>query len=127
MRDDSYRAARQARNFVRHLNDTYPDTALFLARHAASCSGAVAAELLTVDEAGIELLVHDGGGESKHRVAFAGGERKDFDARRELAALLRASRNLAPDEPLTSLEAQLASKPAGLHARMPARQAGRES
>lgn len=48
--EHSDRAARQGANIAWHLNQSYPDTVLFLAWHAGGRPHAIAAEMHTVDD-----------------------------------------------------------------------------
>jgi len=120
MGESSKRAARQASNLARHLNETYGDTLLFLARHGLGRSAASAAELAGIDDEGVDLVVHDAEGTSTHRLPFPEGERGD--ARSQVGRLLMAVRATAPpEEPQTSLEKTMASRSSGLHGRMAGR------
>jgi putative heme iron utilization protein len=100
------RAARQATNLARHLNERHPDTVLFLARYAAGHRQATTANLLSVDTDGITLTID--GSEQEVRVPFdtAIASSQTADARSRLRRLLEATRAANSGIPLTSLEKQ---------------------
>ena len=94
---------------LRHLNRKHPDTVLFLARHVAGASDAVDAELLGVDRDGVDIVVRDGTGSTAARLEFGAPISDVPDLRIQLQGLLGKARHAAPDKPLTSLEAEIAS------------------
>lgn len=119
------RAERQGANLVRHLNERYADTVLFLARRAAHCPQADSAELLTIGEGDLSLSVQDREGTRTVRVPLPSATPGATDVRGRVKALLEATRAEHPDDPMTSLESAR-SGPAGLHARMAARHSTRD-
>lgn len=106
-----------ARSTLRHLNLQHPDTVVFLARHAAGAPDAVAAELRAVDPHGIDITVRQPSGASTQRLRFSAAISGIADLRGQLQGLLRAARTSAPDEPLTSLEAEITSRGTRQHDR----------
>jgi Protein of unknown function (DUF2470) len=97
---------------VKHLNGKHPDTVLFLARHAASVSDAVEAELLAVDLHGVDIAVRQPLGSSTARLRFTAAIDAVPEFRLQFRELLNRARSAAPDEPLTSLEEVIASRQA---------------
>ena len=104
------RAARQATNLARHLNDSYSDTALFLARHAARRDDARSARFVAVeaDQVVLSLEPDNGAGTLVLNLPGAPG-----DVRARLRQLVLETRALLghADVPVTSLETMLADKP----------------
>lgn len=101
--------AKSAENVVRHLNRKHPDTVLFLARRAAGVTDAVDAELHTVDREGVDIAVRQAQGSTTVRLDFPTPINAVPDVRLQLRSLLHKARQAAPDDPLTSLEAEIAS------------------
>ncbi len=101
--------AMRVQTVLKHLNGKHPDTVLFLARHAAGVSDATEAELLAVDPGGVDLAVRRAQGSSTGRLQFTAAINAVPDFQLQLRGLLATARAAAPDEPLTSLEEQIAS------------------
>ena len=101
--------------FLTHLNQRHPDTVLFLARQLAGDAGMQSAEL--VDVHADQLVLRAGTPWELATVSFTlsslVGSRAELVA--ELRRILQIARTAAPDEPLTSLEADIASRPGGSH------------
>lgn len=97
--------------FLTHLNQRHPDTVLFLARHLTGDSGMHFAEL--VDIHADELVLRTGTPGKFATVKFTLGSVVASRAElvTELRRILLIARAAAPDEPLTSLEANIASRP----------------
>lgn len=128
------RTVREGNNLARHLNEQYPDTALFLARHAALRPEATAASIAGIADGVMSLRVS--GPEPGLVAVPLPVEGPDGDGlRSRLVALVQQTRAGVPEdanEPLTSLEAMMAGpatgearQPHGLHARMAARHSRR--
>jgi putative heme iron utilization protein len=94
---------------LQHLNRKHPGTVLFLARHAAGASDAVDAELLAVDRDGVDIEVRAALGSTTTRLEFTAPINAASDLRHQLQGLLAEARVAAPDDPLTSLEEEIAS------------------
>lgn len=107
MDHENERAARQGANLARHLNQSYPDTVLFLARHAAGRPDAVEARLDSVTADELVLTVTAAGGTAVVRVPLSAAPGAAPDVRGRVRALLAVARQAAPGEPLTSLEKQV--------------------
>jgi hypothetical protein len=102
--------ARSAENLLKHLNRKHPDTVLFLARRASGVSDAVHAELLVVDRDGVDIAVRQAQGSTTARLEFTEPINAVPDVRLRLSDLLSMAPQVAPDEPLTSLEEEIASR-----------------
>jgi hypothetical protein len=101
--------AKGVENVLRHLNRKHPDTVLFLARRAAGVSDALDAELQAVDRDGVDITVRQAQGSTTVRLDFPAPINAAPDLRLQLRGLLGTAREAAPDEPLTSLEEEIAS------------------
>jgi Protein of unknown function (DUF2470) len=109
--------ARHVDNLLKHLNRKHPDTVLFLARRGAGAYGAVEAEMVAVDRHGVDIAVRRAHGSTTARLEFAAPIDAAPDLRLRLRDLLDKARQAVPDEPLTSLEEEIASrKGPGRHA-----------
>ena len=101
------------RAFLIHLNQRHPDTVLFLARHLAGDSGMLLAEL--VDVHADQLVLRMGAPGEFTTISFTldsvVASRAELVA--ELRRILLNARAATPDEPLTSLEADIASRHTG--------------
>lgn len=100
--------ATRVQNVLKHLNGKHADTVLFLARHVAGASDAVEAQLFAVDPDGVDLAVRQALGSSTARLQFTAAINAVPDFQLQLRGLLATARAAAPDEPLTSLEEQIA-------------------
>ena len=98
------------RAFLSHLNQRHPDTVLFLARHLAGDPGMQVAELVDVHADQLVLRTGTPGQLVTASVPLGSvvGSRADLVA--ELRRLLLIARAAAPDEPVTSLEADIATR-----------------
>lgn len=101
--------AKRIQTVLKHLNGKHADTVLFLARHAAGVSDAMGAELVAVDPDGVDLAVRQPLGSRTARLQFNAAINGVPDFQLQLRALLTTARAAAPDEPLTTLEEQIAS------------------
>jgi len=101
--------AKRIQTVPKHLNAKHADTVLFLARHAAGVSDAMGAELVAVDPDGVDLAVRQPLGSRAARLQFNTAINGVPDFQLQLRAFLTTARAAAPDEPLTSLEEQIAS------------------
>jgi len=99
-----------SRAFLTHLNQRHPDTVLYLARHLADSSAVQIAEL--VDVHGDQLVLRMGTPGELATVSVTLGSvvasRAELVA--ELRRILLIARAAAPGQPLTSLEADIASR-----------------
>ena len=103
-------AAKSVENVLKHLNHKHPDTVLFLARRAASVSDAVEAEMVSVDRDGVDIAVRQARGWTTTRLEFNAPINVAPDLRLRLRDVLGEARQATPDEPLTSLEEEIASR-----------------
>jgi putative heme iron utilization protein len=102
-------AAKRIQTMLNHLNGKHADTILFVARHAAGVPDAIGAELVAVDPDGVDLAVRNARASSIARLEFDAAISGVPDFQLQLRGLLATARSAAPDEPLTSLEEQIAS------------------
>jgi putative heme iron utilization protein len=102
-------AARSVENVLNHLNRKHADTVLFLARRAAGVSDAVGAEVVSVDRDGVDIAVRQAHGSTTARLEFSAPIDAAPDVRLRLRDLLGRARQAVPDEPLTSLEEEIAA------------------
>ena len=98
------------RAFLTHLNQRHPDTVLFLARHLAGDPGVQFAELVDVHANQLVLRTGTPGELATVSVALASVVTSRAELVAELRNILLIARAVAPDEPVTSLEAELASR-----------------
>jgi len=117
---ETSRANRQAANLARHLNDRYPDTALFLARYAAGRVDVTAAQFASVGCHNVVLNLQVGSSTETTSLEMPGAttDQSAGEPRLRLRQLLATTRSALPagsDAPITSLEAMLVDKtgPAG--------------
>jgi hypothetical protein len=92
-----------------HLNLKHADTVLFLAKHAAEVPDVVGAQLRVADRDGVDLSVQQASGSTTVRLEFSAAIEAVPDLRLQIRGLLGEAREAAPDEPLTSLEEEIAS------------------
>lgn len=118
-RDTGTDITAESRNILRHLNGRHPDTVLFLARHAAGITDAVEAELVTANSDGVDIAVKRARGSSTCRLQFTEAIASMSELRLQIRGLMIAARAAAPQEPLTSLEEEMASRTPGHHAAAP--------
>lgn len=104
MDHDDDRAARQGANLARHLNQSYPDSVLFLARLAGGKPDATAAELVSLTDAELLFQVTTAGAVQPVRVPLPPAADTGDDVRARVRELLRLTRLNSPDAPVTSLE-----------------------
>lgn len=103
--------ATAAEGIFEHLNGNHADSVVFLAGHVVG-RPVVDAELVAVDAAGADLRVRDDEGHRTIRVEFSGPIYSTADLQGQLIGKLVEAREAAPDGPLTSIEAELASRDA---------------
>lgn len=86
---------------------------MFLARHTAGITDALAAELAGADRDGIDISVKCARGSFMARLHFRQPITTAGELRPQLRGLLIAARAAAPQEPLTSLEEEMSTRGAG--------------
>lgn len=94
-----------------HVNAGHGDTLLFVARHLARSAGVAApldAEIVTIDPLGADITVQTGSGPAALRLSFAAPAVTVAEIQQAFIGRLVEAREAAPDEPLTSLERELA-------------------
>ena len=98
------------RAFLTHLNQRHPDTVLFPARHLAGDPGMQFAGL--VDVHADQLVLRTGTPQEPATVSVTLGSAVASRAEllAELRRILLIARATAPDEPLTSLETDIAAR-----------------
>lgn len=103
------RAERQAANLARHLNQSYPDMATFLAQHAPAVPQATNASFVGVTEQLVTLAVTINGEVRLEHLPLPESPQA-HDTRSRLRLLIEQTRVSVPAEPavaLTSLEQML--------------------
>ena len=98
-----------AEGIFEHLNGNHADSVVFLAGHLVG-RPVVDAELVAVDAAGADLRVRDDEGDRTIRIDFSGPIDSTADLQGQLIGRLMEAREAAPDGPLTSIEAEIASQ-----------------
>lgn len=101
------------RAFLTHLNQRHPDTVLFLARHLSARPGLEVAELVDVDADQLVLRLGTPDALATARFTLSTVVASRAELITELRRVLLMARAAAPEEPLTSLEADIASRPTG--------------
>lgn len=104
-----------AMNVLGHLTRDHPDTILFLARHLSGRPDATEASVVAVDSDGVDLEVTGAGGPETARLVFTSPISSVPELQRQVRGWLSAARAGTPDEPLTSLEHEMASRPTKPH------------
>lgn len=101
------------RPFLTHLNQRHSDTVLFLARHLTGDPRMPAAELVDVHADQMVLRTGTPGELTTISVTLDSVVASRAELVAELQRLLLIARAATPDEPLTSLEADIASRHTG--------------
>ncbi len=104
-----------AMNVLGHLTRDHPDTILFLARHLSGRPDSTGASVVAVDSDGVDLEVAGAAGPGTARLVFTSPISTVLELQRQVRGWLGAARAEAPDEPLTSLEHEMASRPSTPH------------
>jgi uridine phosphorylase len=92
------------------MNQRHPDTVLFLARHLAGDPGMQFAELMDVHADQLLLRTGTPGGLATVSLPLGSTVTSRAEMVAELRRILLIARATAPDEPLTSLETDIAAR-----------------
>lgn len=98
-----------AESIFEHLNGNHADSVLFLASHVAGTE-LLDAELVAADRDGVDIRVRDTSGDRTVRLAFTTSIASTADLQGQLLGRMTTARADAPDGPLTSIEAELATQ-----------------
>ena len=109
------RSERQGANLARHLNQSYPDAAEFLARYGGGIQDAADAAFVTVTEQAVVISLSSGSAQAPVTLPLPSSpDDRDLRARlRLLVEQIRADLPEQPPVPLTSLEQMLGGQATG--------------